>query len=279
MFYGRGVINPTPSTLHVPGATLYYQARGRGPVLLIVMGGGGDAGAADDIALRLADQFTVVTYDRRGLSRSALVDPAEFPTIETHSDDASRLLAEITSEPAFVVGFSIGAIIALDLAAKHPEQIRVLIAHEPPLGDLLPPSDQDQITAVRRAIESGTRGEEWAEVFRQVKVDHTDVEPGVQIATPNERTLANTEFFRRRDAKSAHQYITDLDALRPLHNQIIAAGGEKSREGFPYRAACALGDILDARFIEFPGDHAGFATRPRAFATKLVEVLYEAGQR
>src|SRR5262249_44956168 len=80
-------------TLAVPGAKLYYRVRGRGPVLVVLQGGAGDADGFEAVAARLADRFTVVTYDRRGLSRSRLEDPAAPPTIRTHADDVQRLLA------------------------------------------------------------------------------------------------------------------------------------------------------------------------------------------
>src|SRR4051812_5598602 len=123
--------------LDVPGARLHYKVCGEGPLLLMLPGGDGDADAADAIAGRLLDAFTVVTYDRRGLSRSPVDEPTRSPGVSTHSDDAHRLLAELTDEPALVFGVSIGALIGLDLVARHPEQVRLLIAHEPPAFDLL----------------------------------------------------------------------------------------------------------------------------------------------
>src|SRR5262249_25567811 len=80
------------------------------------------------------DRYSVIIYDRRGLSRSTLDDPQEEQRVETHSDDAHRLLAVLASdyEPAYVLGSSGGAIIGLDLVARHPEQVHTLIAHEPP---------------------------------------------------------------------------------------------------------------------------------------------------
>jgi len=97
-----------------------------------------------------------VTYDRRGLSRSILDAPAESLTISTHSDDAHRLLAELTNQPALVFGSSIGALVGLDLVARHPEQVRVLVAHEPPTWELLPDAERD------RAMRSQARlGSSW----------------------------------------------------------------------------------------------------------------------
>ncbi|MFE9577852.1 alpha/beta fold hydrolase [Nocardia sp. NPDC006044] len=63
-------------TLKVPGATLYYEVRGNGPVLLLLPGSGGDAAVFDPIADTLAAHFTVVTLDPRGYSRS-IIDSEE----------------------------------------------------------------------------------------------------------------------------------------------------------------------------------------------------------
>jgi pimeloyl-ACP methyl ester carboxylesterase len=261
--------------LDVPGAELYYQVRGTGPLLLIIMGGGGDADASSGITGHLTEHFTVVSYDRRGLSRSTLTDADEHPSIQTHSDDVHRLLAELTTEPAFVLGTSLGAIIGLDLLSRHPEQVRKLVAHEAPLRRLLPDAERAEAQRVQDAIESGARGAQWTELMRRIGVDHSDAEPGLQMPAPSPQMIANSDFFRRRDAPAAHRYELDVDTLRVASASIVAAGGERSRDGFPYRAAKALARLLDVDLEEFPGDHAGFATRPQAFAAKLAAILDE----
>src|SRR5579884_4018338 len=91
-------------TLRVSGAGLYYKVRGSGPILLILQGGDGDAQGSEGLAEHLVNRYTVVTYDRRGLSRSKLDEPFEPPHIETHSDDVHCLLAYLTTEPVFVFG-------------------------------------------------------------------------------------------------------------------------------------------------------------------------------
>jgi pimeloyl-ACP methyl ester carboxylesterase len=125
----------TTNTLKVPGATLYYEVRGAGPVLLLICGGIYDAAGYAGLAGRLADHYTVVTYDRRGNSRSPLDGPPERQSIEVHGDDAHRILTAVGvtgNESADVFGNSSGAEIGLELAARHPEQVRTLVAHEPP---------------------------------------------------------------------------------------------------------------------------------------------------
>src|SRR2546428_2415906 len=125
--------------LKVPGATIYYEVRGSGPVLLMMPGGPADAGAFRRIAEHLDSHYTVVTYDPRGLSHSTLDAPIEARRIgEILADDAPRLLTATTKEPAFVFASSGGAVIALELATRHPEQIRTLVPHEPPAPALQP---------------------------------------------------------------------------------------------------------------------------------------------
>ena len=90
-------------TLRVPGASLYYEVRGRGPVLLLISAGAADAASFNGIATHLANHYTVVSYDRRGYSRSPLDDPEEEQRIETHSDDAHCLLAILSTRTSVCV--------------------------------------------------------------------------------------------------------------------------------------------------------------------------------
>src|SRR4030095_2210121 len=107
------------SSLRVKGATLFYRVHGSGPLLLILPGGHSDADTADALGNELIDRHTVITYDRRGISRSKIDTPSVNLTLSTHSDDAHRLLSALTNERTFVFGSSISALIGLDLVARH----------------------------------------------------------------------------------------------------------------------------------------------------------------
>ena len=132
-------MSPTKTdTLKVPGATLHYEVRGQGPVLLMICGGLMDAAVYEGIAAPLADAYTVITYDRRGNSRSPLDGPREEQRVEVHADDAYRLVEAIGGGPARVFGNSSGAVIGLDLAARYPGHVHTLVAHEPVVFELLP---------------------------------------------------------------------------------------------------------------------------------------------
>src|SRR5438132_12735665 len=98
-------------TLKVPGATLYVEIGGSGPVLLCITGGPTDAGMFTDLAGRLAGDYTVVAYDQRSHSRSPLDGAPEDIPVALHADDAAAILAAVGSEPAYVYGNSGGGTI------------------------------------------------------------------------------------------------------------------------------------------------------------------------
>jgi len=139
-------------TLDAPGAVLYYDVRSNDastkPVLLLI---GSPMGAEGFVTL--AGHFTdrtVVTYDPRGAGRSKRTDGALETAVEEQADDLHRLIDVLGAGPADIFASSGGAVNALALAARHPEQIRTLVAHEPPSAQDLP--DREQVLAVCEGI-------------------------------------------------------------------------------------------------------------------------------
>ncbi len=131
---------PTTHTLDVPGAVLYYDVRsndsGTDPVLLLIGSPMGATGFGT-LAGHFADR-TVVTYDPRGAERSVRTDGAAESTPDEHADDLHRLISALDAGPVDVFASSGGAVNALALVARHPEQVRILVAHEPPAAQELP---------------------------------------------------------------------------------------------------------------------------------------------
>src|SRR5919107_3495482 len=123
----------TGNLLEVNGVKIYHEVRGSGPCVLFVAGATGDGGHFQRVAEILCDEFTVVTYDRRGNSRSPRPDGWDSTSTEEHSEDATRLIEALDIAPAAVFGNSAGAIIGLDLVIRHPELLRGAILHEPPM--------------------------------------------------------------------------------------------------------------------------------------------------
>lgn len=260
------------STLRVPGANLFYQVRGSGPLLLMISGGGGGSTGFDGIANYLVDSYTIVTYDRRGASRSPLDDPGEDVSLEMHSDDAHRLLTELSTEPAYVFGSSGGALVGLDLVARHPEQVHTLVAHEPPAEYLLPDTEQlqeDPLDIYRR--EGGLPA--LSRLVALNGMNYEDREPGVVLSYTREESAANADALFKYTFPAVRRYRLDFAALLAASTRIVLAGGSAGREYIGYRCATAVAEHLGTAVVEFPSHHVGYMTHPRAFAQRLYDIL------
>ncbi|MEP7287967.1 MAG: alpha/beta hydrolase [Chloroflexota bacterium] len=261
-------------TIPVLGANLYYEVRGSGPILLMIAAGAGDADSFGSAIEHLIDHYTVVTYDRRGLARSPLDYPNQPIEIETHSEDAHCLLAELTSEAVYVFGSSIGAVIGIDLAIRHANQVRRLVAHEPPLLALLSDAEQQQAMNERVHLEETLHREGTTAAFQQfitnLGISHDDP-PISRDRTQQdvERIQKNHETFFKYDAGAVERYKPNIVTLQTLSTRIVPAGGLTSHETGPYRCAVALADLLTTPIVEFPGSHAGFVDYPQEFAKTL----------
>ena len=128
---------PVTHKLETAGAVLHYDVRdGDGPALLMI-GSPMDAGGFVTLASRFPDR-TVVTYDPRGIGRSERTDGATESTPDEHADDLHRLITALGGGPVDVFASSGGAVNALALVARHPGQVRTLVAHEPPAVQVVP---------------------------------------------------------------------------------------------------------------------------------------------
>src|SRR6266511_6124594 len=119
------------------GDDLYYEVRGQGQPLLMIAPGGGDGWQYSFVANILADEYKVITYDRRANARSTMNQPQNFE-VSQQSRDALAVLRAVGEESAFVFGNSSGAVIALDMAKTQPQAVRAVIVHEPPLASVHP---------------------------------------------------------------------------------------------------------------------------------------------
>src|SRR5262249_35143610 len=127
------------STIDVPGARLTYETAGRGPVLVMVPGAAGSAELFKRVGEDLAARHTVVTYDRRGFSRSRVVGLQDYAhRLQTDVDDVRRLIEHVSDEPAIIFGSSSGGVVALDVLAHRPSVVRTLVPFEPAAVRILP---------------------------------------------------------------------------------------------------------------------------------------------
>src|SRR5215210_4821699 len=173
---------PTTQHLAVPGAKVYYEVRGSGPLLLVI-GQPMTSGPFAPLADLLATDHTVVTYDPRGVGQSTVDDPSLAVTAEVEADDLAEIISTVGG-PADVFASSGGAIAGLALTARHPDKVRTLIAHEPPLVELLPdaPYVWPILDDIEAAYHSGGSGPAWGKFVSLVIHDGPVPEGGVPPA-------------------------------------------------------------------------------------------------
>jgi clorobiocin/coumermycin A biosynthesis protein CloN7/CouN7 len=270
---------PTTHTLDVPGARLYFERRGSGPLLLMI-GSPMDSTGFTGLADALAGDYTVVTYDPRGIGNSSREDTTADVTPEQQADDVHRLLSALGGEPAHLFGSSGGAVVGLALVTAHPGQLRTLVAHEPPVVELLPDSAQ-----VRAQIEDiyDTYRADGADKAMQKFMAHAGLGDGFGQESDAPRWEPSPEEMARMRATTAQffehlirpttRYQPDIEALLAASTRIVAAGGTSSKGQLAHRATVALAGQLGTTVVDFPGDHGGFLALPQQFGRVLDQVL------
>lgn len=279
-------------TLEVPGVTLGYDVRGdlhSGTTPLLMFGSPmGAVGFAT-----LAGHFTdrpVVTYDPHGGGRSLRTDGRDETTPEDHASDLHHLIVALDAGPVDVFATSGGAVNALALVAAHPEQVRTLVAHEPPLADQLP--DREQLLAacedMHRTYLRHGHGPAMAKFISMVMTEGPLPASYADQPAPDPATfgLPTADDGRRDDPllgqnmRTCTSYVPDYDALAAASTRIVIAYGEESAEQVAARGGRGVAARLGIEPVRFPSHHAGFLGgefgqhgRPDEFAAALREVL------
>lgn len=248
------------------GTTLYYETRGAGEPVLILQGGVSDAGATVQLVEELAQHHLVVTYDRRGLSRSA--SGSTPVTMDTHADDAAAVLEAVTTVPAVLVGASIGALIGLHLGARYPQHVALVIAHEPPMATMVHDPAREQTHDEIAALAQNDVVAAIKQMATLTDTGTTTPEPGAQPGEPAGDLRANLTTFFRHDflaVRTSPLEATDLRAaIDPA--RIVLTGGHDSRGQWEHQCAQALAEHLGQPLHELPGGHNGLTTHPWAIA-------------
>jgi pimeloyl-ACP methyl ester carboxylesterase len=195
--------------------------------------------------------------------------------------DAHRLLDHLAGTPAHVLGGSSGAIIALALLARHPDQVRTLVAHEPPLASVLPDAAQWlEFYAGVYATYKRAGAKAAMEIFRaRMGMNSPTLPPPSaqlpprQLAEMLDRIRGNQPGWYENEIRTYPAFVLDIAALKPVSDRLILAGGSTSRADFPYRPNEVLADRVGTEIVDFPGGHVGYVTHPVEFADMLTRVL------
>ncbi len=233
----------------------------------------------EPLADLLAVDHTVLTTDPRGINRSPVDDPDQDSTPEMRADDLARLLTHLDAGPAVALGSSGGAVSVLALAEARPDLVHTVIAHEPPLLELL--EDRDELRAGTEDIIathlSGDRVGAMRKFLAQANIAMP--EEVFQMVFAGERSaqdIADADYQNAHMMRPTIAWRPDLDLLRSGGTRVLVGIGEESAGQICDRTSRALCALLGVEPTMFPGDHIGFAGDPAAFETRLRAVLKEA---
>ncbi|MDH6606512.1 pimeloyl-ACP methyl ester carboxylesterase [Streptomyces sp. SAI-208] len=257
-----------------------YDITGHGPVLLLLPGGAGHPMGLGPLTQALCGHFTVVTYDPLGLAHGRLGEPVADQRVQDWSDGARRVLDETLAEggTAYVLGTSAGAVAALDLAARHAERLRHVVAHEPPCVGVLPDGARQraafrEVCAVYRARGLAAAGALMTAVLEER--DAGELPAGQPLSREEELTTPMALAL----AHVIEPFTSYVPEAGPSPAPLTVAAGADSRGQLLYRTAEYLAKHLQADFAEFPGGHLGVLQHPEEFAERLTGTLLGAGPR
>lgn len=262
-------------TLAVPGGRLYYEVRGSGP-LVVLAGSPMDADAFAPLAELLATDHTVLTTDPRGINRSPLEDPEEESTPALRATDLAALIEHIDAGPGVVLGSSGGAVSALALLQARPDLLRTIVAHEPPLEELLDDvrarrTATDDIIATYRSEGSAAA---WMKFLADANIEMDLEDDHSPQAPPQDpQQVTDERRFFLHELRATTRWVPDLDGLRSAAARIVVGIGEESTGQVCETTSEALAAALGIRSTRFPGGHVGFVEQPEAFAARLRAVL------
>jgi pimeloyl-ACP methyl ester carboxylesterase len=265
------------TTLDVPGARLYYETRGEGPLLLMI-GSPMDSTGFTPLAQAMAGEYTVVTYDPRGIGNSTREDDDADITPEQQADDVHRLITTLGGGPVDYFGSSGGAVVGLALIAAHPHDVRTFVGHEPPVMEMLPDKDfqHEQIQEIYDTYQSAGHQAAMMRFMQHIGVLGGDEAPRWE-PTPEqlERMDATNSVFFGHLLRQTTRFQPDLPALRAAPTRIVIGVGETSKGQLAHRTGVAFAEAFGVEPVEFPGDHGGFVGLSEPFSRVLKQVLAE----
>jgi pimeloyl-ACP methyl ester carboxylesterase len=237
----------------VNGAELHYEVRGGGPPVLLVMGATGVGGHFDQVASLLADEFTVVTYDRRGNGRSPRPDGWTETSTAEQAADAAALLEALGLSPAAVFGTSTGAVFVLGMLVDRPEAVRGAILHEPGLFVLFDDPDGTRAAvreAVAEAMQAGGPPAALERFWAFVTDDAwEDIEPGLR-----EQMIASADTYFTYERGRFDADVPADDALAGIAVPVEVMAGDSTRPFF-VQASRRLAERLGVEVRRVAGGH------------------------
>lgn len=250
----------------INGIRLAYDEIGSGDPLVLVHGSWGSHHNWDPVVPGLSARHRVISYDRRGHSESER--PTGQGTFAEDVADLAALIEALEAAPAWVVGNSVGAIIALQLAATSPDLVRGVAVHEPPLrGPLAAAGADPPIAAVLDLVRAGDHAGA-AERF----VEDVALGPGAWARLPEQlrATMVDNAPTYLDEELAPDSRNVDEAALARYAGPILITTGGQSPPIFRPVLQHLRGLLPLAQHLEYPAaGHVPHVTHPEDFVHQV----------
>jgi len=252
---------------------LYCEKLGEGPLLVLIHGVVCDSDYFRAAAEYLSRNFTVVTYDRRGYTRSKCSADSDW-SVRAQSEDAAAVIRACGSDSAFVVGCSAGGIIALELARSRPEFVRALMLHEPPVGNT--PEYRAELKAWLFELRECAEKRRTAKAMMSFVNRLGGIDPRAPKRSLEEqkRDIMTMPVFLHHEMESFLQYLPEGLERIELKMPCTIAMGESDPEGLFHMACEPAAKMLGAKLLHVPGYHNFAADLPYDFAVAVTGVMF-----
>ena len=253
---------------------LYYEEKGSGAPVVLIHPAGATASTWGQFAEELAAASRVIAYDRRGYRRSG---GAPVRSIAQHTADAAALIERLEAAPAVIVGTSVGATIAIDLARLRPDLVRAVVAHESPWHVTRHRPTIRQIAALSRMnwLAARRRHPEALAAFLRFAYTYRDGGSAWERFPDEWRRVASDNAQAALvDIRIAIGGYPSARQLAAVDRPVVCSCGERSAETIIQVTRSLAKAVPGAAFAQIPGaGHAAAFDAPNAFAELVLNTL------
>jgi pimeloyl-ACP methyl ester carboxylesterase len=267
------MLQPIPvqkQVVQANGTDLYCEMHGRGPTVLFICGATGDAGHFERVAQQLADAFTVITYDRRGNSRSPVPAGWSQTSLGEQANDAAALVQALGVVPVGVFGTSSGGAIGLELLLRHPEVVRGAVLHEPFLPAVCPeqagPFLAQLKSRINAALAAGGPRVAVEAFFRAVAGESVYERLHLEL---RERMLGNGQTLLFLEMPIFSRYRPEDSVVSAIQLPVRVLQSSDTLRSFRRPICEWLAELSHTEVGSLLGGHACYLDRPEETASRL----------
>ncbi|ANK60578.1 alpha/beta hydrolase [Loigolactobacillus backii] len=259
---------------------------GHGPILILIPGANGTGDIFYTTAETLKNNFTVITYDRRGYGKTVVPtplpanasDPDSNYRIDKDVDDIFALADTFSpNEPVYLMGSSSGSIVAEKAFSKNPNHFVKVSIHESPLATVIDDGGQfkKESAQIVQKVLDGNFG-----AISDLFVDQMHIQPldakMMGLATdskPDPAKMKSILFWLKYESAQYTSQVIDWNIFKNNSEKVILLNGTDSTGFFPQTVNQAISKKIDVPITMISGGHLGYAQKPEKFADTLTDAL------